>query len=90
MGMWAVAEGRECACEVLAELNLPFSVAGAVVYWVEAMARDEGKAVKKWQQKALDRELKIFADNVVNPMGYTGKRGRKGRARKPSFIGRRN
>lgn len=41
------------------------ALAGAVSYWVEAMARDEVKALSSWQAKALEEELKSFMHHTL-------------------------
>jgi len=41
------------------------ALALGVAYWVEAMARDEQRAVKEWHDRQLDLELENFMDHVV-------------------------
>ena len=45
----------------------------AVAYWVEAMARDEDKAMQDYHAGELDRELKRFMETQVR-RGSSGKR----------------
>jgi hypothetical protein len=41
----------------------------AVNYWVQAMARDSKKAKQKYHDKQLEKELKVFMDNLVSSKG---------------------
>ncbi|WP_026353843.1 hypothetical protein [Woodsholea maritima] len=49
------------------------AVAGAVGYWVEQMALDQDKAVKKAKAKAMEAELKQHIKNQLNAFGFKGK-----------------
>lgn len=41
------------------------ALAGAVAYWVEAMARDESKALASYHDQQLDKDLERFMNHVV-------------------------
>lgn len=41
------------------------ALAGAVAYWVEAMARDQEEAHEQHKTKMLEKELERFRDHVL-------------------------
>lgn len=54
------------------------ALAIAVAYWVEAMGKNEEKAVEHWRSRLLDEELRLFKRGVVDTLGMS--RGRNQRS----------
>jgi Autographiviridae terminase large subunit len=55
------------------------AVAGAVAYWVEAMAQDADKAAEKLKDELMEKELKSFFANQLNEADRGGRPRRRSR-----------
>jgi hypothetical protein len=55
------------------------AVAGAVSYWVDALAQDQRKAVEKAKDKLREKELKDFFANQINAQFRAPSKAGKGR-----------
>lgn len=69
------------------------ALAMAVTYWVDAMARDEGKSVASWKAKALAKELEKHMKNQMLAQYFGTGKGKSdvfstSRGRKSSLIRR--